>query len=213
MKTDDLISALASDAMAPGRSPWPAWSRLLVAGCLTAPVVAMVVVDCLPGSPHLRHGLQPTATFSVAAGLLLALVAYRLAAHLSRPEAVNLSMQGLWLAPAVLTLGIVAELVRSPASTWWNAMVGANPLGCFSLVVLLSMPILAGALLALKAAAPPNPGRMGAMAGAFAGGLCSAIYVLHCPENSLLYVAAWHAPAVLTVVMLGALMGRRLLRW
>lgn len=214
MTTDDLISTLSSDL--DRRGAWRRWSagtRLSLAGILTAPFVALIVVDCLPPSEHLRHGLQPTAIFTIAAALLLAGAAYRLAARLSRPEETGSVAAGLWVAPAVLGLGIVAELVRCPPSTWMPSMMGANPLGCFGLVMALSLPILGAALMALRAGAPSRPGRTGALAGAFAGGICSAIYVLHCPENSLLYVAVWHAGAVLVVVGIGAWLGRRVLRW
>jgi hypothetical protein len=51
------------------------------------------------------------------------------------------------------------------------------------------------------------------MAGLLAGGIAAALYTLHCPEDSLLFVASWHVPAVLTVTLFGALAAGRWLRW
>ena len=53
----------------------------------------------------------------------------------------------------------------------------------------------------------------GAMAGLLAGGITAALYTIHCPEDSLLYIAAWHVPAVVLLAGLGALLGNRYLRW
>ena len=51
------------------------------------------------------------------------------------------------------------------------------------------------------------------MAGLLAGGTTAALYTLHCPEESLLFVVAWHVPAVALVAVIGALAAGRLLRW
>ncbi len=40
----------------------------------------------------------------------------------------------------------------------------------------------------------------------------AALFLAHCPENSLLYTLAWHVPAIVLVAALGALAGERLLR-
>jgi hypothetical protein len=50
------------------------------------------------------------------------------------------------------------------------------------------------------------------MAGLLVGGITAALYTIHCPENSLLFIAVWHIPAVLLVAFRGALAGGRLLR-
>jgi hypothetical protein len=80
-------------------------------------------------------------------------------------------------------------------------------------VLLLSLPILAGALMALRHGAPTRPRTAGAMARLLAGGVAAARYTLHCPEDSLLFIAAWHVPAILLVSLLGAGLATRVLRW
>ena len=86
-------------------------------------------------------------------------------------------------------------------------------MGCFLLVSGLSLPILIAAMGVLKRGAPTQPGLLGAMAGLLAAGVTSMLYVLHCPEPSLLYIAAWHVPAILMVSAVGATLGGWWLRW
>ncbi|NJO33150.1 MAG: DUF1109 family protein, partial [Rhodospirillales bacterium] len=53
----------------------------------------------------------------------------------------------------------------------------------------------------------------GAVAGLLASGLSAALYATHCPDDSPLFVAVWYTLAVGAVVVVGALAGRRVLRW
>jgi hypothetical protein len=131
---------------------------------------------------------------------------------LSRPD--GEARHGWLLLPAlILAGGIGLELAHAPQSVWKARLLGDHPLACFAWVILLSLPVLAGALFALRAGAPTRPRTSGAMAGLLAGGVAAALYTLHCPENSLLFIAAWHVPAVALVSLLGAAVAPRLLRW
>ena len=56
------------------------------------------------------------------------------------------------------------------------------------------------------------PRGAGAAAGLLASSLAAAIYLWHCPENSLLSVAIWHGLAVAAVVALSAYLGHKYLR-
>ena len=166
----------------------------------------------LARSPHLVHGVTTTIEYTVASALVLAAGAFWMATTLSRPEAKV--RHGWLLLPAlILIAGIGAELAHAPRATWAVRLWGGNPLACFACVLLLSLPILAGALMALRHGAPTRPRTAGAMAGLLAGGVAAALYTLHCPEDSLLFIAAWHVPAILLVSLLGAGLAARLLRW
>jgi hypothetical protein len=116
-------------------------------------------------------------------------------------------------AAVILALGTMLELTLVPRSQWFARMVAGSPLACFASVLVLSLPVLAGALWALRAGAPAHPRRSGAFAGMLAGGVTAALYLLHCPGDSLLYTLAWHVPALLAITGLGAALGPRLLRW
>jgi hypothetical protein len=68
-------------------------------------------------------------------------------------------------------------------------------------------------LLGLRRCAPSNAGLTGAVAGVLSASLGAAIYAVHCPDDSPLFVAVWYSLAILFVAGAGALAGRLTLRW
>jgi hypothetical protein len=96
---------------------------------------------------------------------------------------------------------------------WSERMIGANAEFCLLSIPCLAAAPLVAALLALRQGAPGNPGLAGAAAGLFAGAIGAACYATHCPSDSPLFVAAWYSLGIGFVVVGGALVGRRLLRW
>jgi len=209
--THQFVRRLASDLQpAPAGGPSPARLAVLVgAGSI---VSLAAVLAFFSRTPHLAHGPTTTILFTALAGVSLAAVAYYGVSTLSYPEA---EFQSLWL---LLPLGIFAaglsfEMMQVPSAAWPARLWGDNPLACFTCVALLSLPILGGALIALRSGAPTHPYLAGAMAGLLAGGIAAALYTLHCPENSLLFIGAWHIPAIVLVAVIGGVAGGRLLRW
>jgi hypothetical protein len=77
----------------------------------------------------------------------------------------------------------------------------------------LSLPILAALLFGLRYGAPTRPVLAGAGAGLLSGALSASLYIAHCPDDSPLFVAAWFTLAIAISTGVGALAGRRLLRW
>jgi hypothetical protein len=212
MNTELLIESLASDLQAGPKRSRVAWPHLVLAVLMAAGVSLAAILLLLSRSPHIAHGLGPTIAFSALAGLTLAAAAFSATLALSYPE----GRPRLWwlAAPAVILLsGLGFELADSLESSWSERLWGQSPLGCLLCVLVLSLPILAAVLAALRAGAPTHPRLAGAMAGLLAGGITTALYTLHCPEDSLLFVALWHGLAVGAVSLLGALAGGRLLRW
>ncbi len=213
MKTDDLIRDLAADL---GRGPRvqarPLWAALVAATAVMAiPSIAAVWFG-LSRSPHLAHGIGLTLGVTLAAAGLLAIGGLVAATAAGRPEA-GFRFRWVVLPVAVLAAGIAAELLRDGTAGWLQRLIGDRPLACFFCVFLLSLPMLGGMLLALRRGAPARPRAAGAVAGLAAGGFAAAMYMLHCPEGSLLFIAAWHVPAIVSTVALGAWAGGRVLRW
>jgi hypothetical protein len=93
------------------------------------------------------------------------------------------------------------------------AFTGKTITACLLSIPLLALPILGALLLALRHGAVLAPIRAGAVAGLAAGGLATAVYALHCIEDSPLFYATWYSLGILIVAALGALLGSRLLRW
>ena len=213
MKTEQLIGELAADlANAPATTASPFWARLLVLTAVASVPSALVIVFVLSPSDHLTHGLGATIAFTLAATLALAAGSFRTALIMSRPEA-EPNRGWLLLPGLILAIGVARELARTSPGSWPERLIGDDPLACFACVLVLSVPILFGALFALRHGAPSRPRASGALAGLLAGGVSAALYTIHCPEDSLLFIAAWHVPAIGLVALLGATLGSRVLRW
>ena len=214
MNTQQLIHTLASDLQTEtvAARARPRWSRLAILTGLASLVSLAAIVLLLAPSPHLAHGPGATIGFSALAGATLAAGAFWATLKLSYPEG-RLGLWWLLLPLGILLLGLGLEMSQTPSSSWSTRLWGDSPGACFLCVTALSLPILVAALVALRDGAPTHPRLCGAMAGLLAGGIAAALYTLHCPENSLLFVASWHVPAVLTVTFLGALAAGRWLRW
>jgi hypothetical protein len=146
--------------------------------------------------------------------LLLAILASRFVFQIGRPG-VPLKARGvaLLLPAALLAIAVATELFVVPEQDWTTSLIGRNAAFCVFFIPVLSLAPLAGFLLALRNAAPGNPGLAGAAAGLAAGGIAAAIYAWHCPDDSPLFLASWYGLAIAIVTAAGLLIGRRLLRW
>jgi hypothetical protein len=212
VKTSDLIGALAADSdvrtMAPGR----ALALALIPGFTLALTLLLAIFGL---RPHLFALLgEPRIFFKIGLNILLAVLSCRLALRLATPGA---RLRGvafsLAVVPALLAAAVVAEFLCVQQNLWGERMIGANAAFCLKTIPLLAAAPLTGTLLALRQGAPENPGLAGAAAGLFAGAIGAALYATHCPDDSPLFVAAWYSVAICFVVIAGALVGRRLLRW
>ncbi|MEI9899930.1 MAG: DUF1109 domain-containing protein [Hyphomicrobium sp.] len=212
MKTDDLINAIAADADAPGAPiGWVVWAGAAV-GVVAAALLFYVL---LPMRPDMEaafgdwHFLMKWA-FSIT---LLA-TAMVLVVSLARPQwTPSPKMLLLLAAPAVLALGVAAEMVSLPASYWMPSMIGTNAVSCILYVPLLSGLPLAAMIIALRQGAPARPALAGAVAGLVAAGIAASFYATHCQNDSPLFLAAWYVLATAIVAGVGALAGALLLRW
>lgn len=211
MRTDDLVRVLAAD-VAPEPGPRPRLVRGLAVGALVVAALSLPLLGFRP---------DPMAVVSSARVMLkqvlpvvLAVGAFGAALRLARPEG-RVGGWGAVLAavPLVLAVAVAAELVALPRAGWGAAMMGGTSRFCLVWVTLMSLPPLAGALWALRSGASTRPTLSGALAGLLAGGTGAALYAIHCTEDSPLFYAVWYALAILLATALGAVIGRRLLRW
>ena len=92
-------------------------------------------------------------------------------------------------------------------------MVGKNAWNCLTSIPLMSLPLLAAALLGLRHGAPTRPALAGAIAGLLSAGLAATLYASHCTDDSPLFVATWYTIAAALVTAVGALAGPRVLRF
>lgn len=211
MRTDDLIRALAVDET----PSWPIGRSLAVAILASLPIAAAIVLLVLhPRADLASVWLTPPILLKFATTLSLAATAAAILLRLARPGT-RLAMAGwaLIVPPLLLAAGVGIQMAVMPAESWLPGLLGNSAMACVVLVVLLSLPLAGALLLGLRHAAPTRPALAGAAAGLVAGGLGAALYALHCGEDSPMFLATWYSIAIGIVAGLGALIGRRLLRW
>ena len=184
MKTDELISMLASGAEA-----------------------------IVPGAPRRRYA---TALSWGALGALV-LMALMLGVRPDLAEAARLPMFWVKLAfPSALLAGAllaaVALLAAAPAERE-NLLFGATWASCPFNIAILSAPVFAVVLWAMKGLAPTRLALAGAAAGLLSGATGAVVYTLHCPEMAAPFLAVWYLLGMLIPTTIGAALGPRVLCW
>jgi hypothetical protein len=206
MKTHDLIEALAQDA-GPVR-PLPV-NRIVAGGAAAGAVLAAVVLVSWLGLRDLNTavGTSPfwmKLSYTVALGTA-GLVAL---ARLARPGGRSRGI-GLLALAAVGAIALLAmrEAMGAPMDAQALLWMGHSSPMCLVRIIVLSLPIGAMLILAMRRAAPTRPMLAGAAAGLAAGGLGATLYGFFCTETAAPFVLLWYSAA------LGALIGGRALRW
>src|SRR6476646_1549406 len=156
MDTDQLIRTLAADN--PHRAR-PVGFALMLALMAAAPVSLLMFFTELGVRPDVMTAMRnPFFDLKFAVTLALAIAAIAVSLHLSRPEASLRGFGWLLVIPAgILTAGIGGEMMMR--------LVGKNSWICMTAIPLLSLPILAAALMGLRHGAPSRPAVAGAVAG------------------------------------------------
>jgi hypothetical protein len=210
MRTEDLISRLASDNSRRAMAPDRALARAIVMGLA---VIAVAFFALIGPRPDLLSALQ-TWRFDYKFAFTLA-VAFSALAVL-RPTLYPESRPNLWLlllGPAVLAIAVLVELLALPGGAWSMAATGKNALKCLTVVPGLGVAPLLLMVLAVRQGAPARPTLTGFAAGLVAGGLSASFYAANCTDDSPLFVATWYPIAILALGAIGAIAGRLAARW
>lgn len=214
MKTDDLIAALAADAApVPNGAPQRA---LLLTGAAGIAVALALVLGWLGLRPDLGEAVGGMMFWTKAAyTALLSAAFFGAAQSLARPAG---SARGT-MSVAILVLALFAMI-----ALWqWFAMTdptekvaalkGGSWTVCTRNIFVLGAPTTVAALLVVRGFAPTRPVMAGLAGGLFAGAVAATVYGLHCPEATMPFVAVWYSLGVFSCGVLGALLGRWVLRW
>jgi hypothetical protein len=212
MDTDQLIRTLAADNT---QRALPVGIILLLALMAATPVSAAMFLLGLGVRPDVMVAMRnPFFDLKFVVTTALAISAAAVSLHLSRPEA---SLQGwgwLLMAPiVVIACGIASEMMLPQRLPMLARLVGHNSLLCMSAIPVLSLPILAAAMFGLRHGAPARPAATGAIAGLLSAGTAATLYAAHCTDDSPLFVATWYTIAAGIVALIGALIGKRVLRY
>ena len=213
MKTDDLISLLATGATPVAANA--AVRRFAVALSCGFPVAVLLMAAAFGVRADLSQATGRWIFWlklAFAGGLALAgLIATE---RLARPG-VRLSTVWVALVAPVLVLWMVAAtalLAAAPAQRA-DLSLGDTWKTCAFNIALISLPLFAATLWAMKGLAPTRPVLAGASAGLLAGALGTLVYALHCPESGAPFVAIWYVLGIAMPTLTGALLGPRVLRW
>jgi hypothetical protein len=212
METDQLIRTLAADNAHRAR---PVGSVLALALLAAAPVSLLMFFASLGVRPDAMTAMHnPFFDLKFAVTLALATSAIAISLHLSRPEASLKGFVWLLLIPAgLLAAGISGEMMMPQRLPMMTRLVGSNSRVCMTAIPLISLPLLAAALIGLRHGAPARPAVAGAVAGLVSAGLAATLYASHCTDDSPLFVATWYTIATALVTAIGALAGSRVLRF
>ena len=214
MKTDDLINALAAK-LEPVPQGWA--TRRLVAGPALGMAVSLLIVWG-------KMGLRPDMMAATATPMFWVKFAYTLAlgliagvtmSRLARPgrtvgQAVMIAGGA---AVAVLFVAAAVKLTGAGPDERHALLMGGSARVCARNIVVLSLPVYAGAIWGLRRLAPTRPTLTGLVAGLASGGLGAFIYALHCTESASPFVALWYTLGIGVTGALGAVIGRFALRW
>ena len=213
MKTDDLVAMLATGATA---APRRAAGRRLALALLAGLPLSFAILFTEYG---LRRDLVqamfwPMFWVKVLFPLCIAAAAFAVAQRLARPG-VRVRSAWIGIAVPVLAVWVMAALAwfNAPAEERMPLLMGESWRVCALSIGLMALSVFAAALLALKGLAPTRPALAGAAAGALAGGVGAAVYALHCMELTAPFLAVWYVSGIALPVLMGAVLGPRLLRW
>lgn len=213
MKTDDLVLILATGiAPAPQHAARRRIGQALLVGLPVSVVMLLAgygVRDDLASAVFL-----PMFWIKLLFPLCIASAALVTIHRLGRPGvATGRAWMGLALPVlAVWALAIAHKLIGFPVGPT-PVMPPLSWLLCMLSIGLLSLPVLAASLMALRDLAPTRPTLAGAAAGALAGSVGAAVFALHCKELAPASLALWHLIGMAIPMLAGAALGRRLLRW
>ncbi len=213
MKTADLIAALAADA-APARFAAPA-PRLGIAAALGASVALGMLTLGLGFHPSTVPMSAGWFWMKAGYGAVLAAAGFFALGRLAKPGA-RPGAGALWVMLSALAVMAVLALVASMRAT--PEQMGPLWMGdtwrmCPWRILALAAPIFAGLVVGLRRLAPTRLALTGAAAGLMAGALASLIYGLYCRETAAPFVFTWYTLGIGASAAVGALAGRRLLRW
>lgn len=212
METNELIKALATDTRPRAAALSTVWWGAVA---LAVALAATIFFATLGPRPDIVAAAEtPRFLFKFVVTITLAAGAFGLARALSRPgETWRRVLPFLTVAPALIAMAVIVELVLLPPESWGTRMVGTNSLVCMAYVTAIGVGPLGILLLALRHGATTRPTLAGAAAGLLAGGIAATFYAAQCTDDSPLFVAAWYTLAVGLLALLGAAVAHRVCRW
>ena len=213
MQTDDLIAHLTGE-LEPVRGAEVV--RILAAGLalglLGSALLMAVTIGIRPDIIQAMGGGAFWLKFLYT--LAIAILGLKLVERLSRPGT-EASWPALLIAVPILTLMSMMAMQMMPAdsATRHALLMGHSADVCSVLIAALALPLFAGLFWSLRKLAPTRLTQAGAAAGLLAGSAAATIYAFHCTESTATFIAIWYTAGIGLTTLMGAALGRFVLRW
>jgi len=213
MKTDDLVSLLATDLRpVAANASLHRFSAAMAVGGLVAALAMATGFGVRADLAVLA--LTPMFWVKLAFPGVLAAAALVIAMRLSLPGRL---LGGAWVGIAVPVLLVwamgLAALLNAPAAEREGLLLGASWRSCSLSIAMVSSPVFIAVMWAMKDLAPTRLRLAGAAGGLLAGAVGAFVYAFHCPEMAAPFLGIWYALGMAIPALAGGLLGPRLLRW
>ncbi|MNB84276.1 hypothetical protein D3C75_311300 [compost metagenome] len=213
MNTDDFISLLASGVTpVDRRTPAKRFSGAVLAGLLGATLLVIAIMGVRPDLGQVMA--TPIFWAKIAFPLCLMIGTLSMVMRLARPGIASGPGKNLiFAAVASVWVGSIYVLLVAPPDDRLAIILGETWRVCARNITLLSIPGFIAVFWALRGLAPTNLTLSGACGGLLAGSMATIAYSLGCPEMQIPFWGVWYLLGMLVPTVLGALLGRRWLRW
>jgi hypothetical protein len=211
--TDDLIASLSADLpkVAPGAVTRRIGLGLGLGGLASA---ALMLAWLGPRADLAQAVMTPMFWMKVGYAAATGLIAAGLLARMARPGARVGLLAAVAVAPFLVVVAMaLARWAQAPPPMQHDLLMGHSSMLCPWRILAMGLPLLAGAVWAVRGLAPTRLALAGLVAGGCAGGIGAAIYAFACDETSAPFLAVWYTLGMVLVAALGATAGSRLLRW
>lgn len=211
MRTDELIAQLAADPRAVPRA-----GRRLAVAMIAGMLLAVVGLALVFGAPLQAVPATGSAALAMKLGyaVSIAIVATLALLAAGRPgHGVKAHLLALALPVVVIAFVSGLELSTAAAEARYQLMIGSSYFHCVAAVALGGGAAFVIVMIAFRVLAPTNLPLAGSLAGLSGGAAGATAFSLYCPEASATFLLTAYTPAMLAIALLGAALGRWLLRW
>jgi hypothetical protein len=212
VKTDELIAHLSADLEeAPAHYVGSVLTMGVGLGVLASGFLMLVAM-----------GPRADLALAMAGGAFWMKLAYTLSfavlglwmvERLGRSDASARKPVLLLLVPVILLLTVAVVQLMEPGANRHQLVMGDSWKVCAIDILTISVPAFVAAFWALRKLAPTRLSQAGAGAGLLAGGVGASVYAFHCVEYTAPFILIWYTMGMVLAAAIGALIGRRALRW
>jgi hypothetical protein len=213
MQTDDLIAHLSGE-LEPVRGTEVV--RILAVGLAVGALGSLLLMT-------VTIGIRPDIVDAMGGGafwlkflytLVIAALGLKLVERMGRPGT-DATVPALLIAiPVLVLMGMMAmQLMPADSAARHTLLMGHSADVCSVLIAALALPLFAGLFWSLRKLAPTRLTEAGAAAGLLAGSAAATIYAFHCTESTATFIAIWYTAGIALTTLMGAALGRVLLRW